>query len=106
MKRDRILVKKEMIPYRFSIALNTTTYILEFRYNSEADLFTVGLYDRNMNYICSEPVIYGSELFAAHYKPQIYPAMRIVPIDESGESSEVTYGNFNETVFLTIDNAG
>ena len=106
MRKDRILIEKSQIPYRFAIPLNATTFMLEIRYNAEVDLFTIGLYDREGVLLCIEPVIYGAELFKQHYKAGVYPAMRIVPTDESGENSTVTWDNFNETVFLIIDNAG
>lgn len=106
MRRDRILINKEMIPYIFSIPLNATIYNLEIRYNAECDLFTVGLYDRGGNLICIEPIIYGAELFKPHYQAGVYPAISIVPLDESNNSNAVTWDNFNEKVFLTIDNAG
>lgn len=95
-----------MIPYSFSVALNDVTYVLEIRYNNEADLFTIALYDRDRNLICIEPIIYGAELFKPQYQAGIYPAMRIVPIDDSGTASAVTWENFNKSVFLTIENAG
>lgn len=106
MRKDRILIKKSQIPYNFNIALNDVTFIFDIRYNEECDLFTIGLYDRDANLICIEPIIYGAELFKTHYKAGVYPAMRIVPLDESGETSAVTWDNFNEAVFLVIDNAG
>lgn len=106
MRKDRILIEKSLIPYSFSIALNDVTYILEIRYNAEADLFTIGLYDRDRNLICTEPITYGAELFKPQYQAELYPAMRIVPIDDSGSTTVVTWDNMNERVFLTIDNAG
>ena len=106
MRKDRILIEKSLIPYSFSIPLNATTYILEIRYNSECDFFTVSLYDRDRNLICIEPIRYGAELFKPQYQAGIYPAMRIVPQSSSAIESVVTYDNFNSTVFLEIDNAG
>jgi hypothetical protein len=78
---------------------------IEVRYNSEADLFTVSLYNNDNILLCIEPIIYGVELFKQHYKSGSYPAMRIVPTDESGGQDAVTWDNFNETVYLIIDNA-
>lgn len=106
MRKDRILIEKSLIPYSFSIPLNDVTYILEIRYNSEIDIFTVGLYDRDYNLICIEPITYGAELFKPQYQAGIYPAMRIVPVDDSGNTDAVTWDNMNEKVFLTIENAG
>ena len=39
-----------------------------------------------------------------HYVSGKYPVIRIVPYDESNENCTVTSENFNETVFLLIDN--
>lgn len=104
MKYDRILIDKDQIPYRFSIALNLTTFQIEVRYNEHCDLFVIGLYDKDKNLICYEPIIYGAQLFKQHYQAGTYPAMRIVPFDESGENTVVTWDNFNKAVFLMIDN--
>lgn len=104
MRKDRILIEKSLIPYSFAIPLTTTTYIFEIRYNAERDFFTIGLYDRDRNLICIEPITYGAELFKPQYQAGIYPTMRIVPLDDSGNTDTVTWDNMNERVFLTIDN--
>lgn len=106
MKKDRIRINKELIPYKFTIAITDVTFILEIRYNTEADLFVVVLYDRDGNLICTEPIIYGAELFLPQYQPRIYPSVKIVPLDESGETTAVTWDNLDETVFLIIENVG
>lgn len=105
IKKDRILIEKKNIPYRFAIALPRNEFEFEIRYNEKADLFTIGLYKYG-ELICIEPVIYGVQLFKQLYQPDIYPALAIVPNDSSGNSSRVTWDNFNETVFLEINNAG
>lgn len=106
MRKDRIIIEKSLIPYSFAIPLNDVTFIMEIRYNSEADLFVVGLYDRERNLICTEPITYGAELFKPQYQSGIYPAMRIIPLDDSGSTDIVTWDNMNEKVFLMIDNVG
>ena len=107
MKKDRIQIKKSLIPYKFDINLPDETFKLLVTYNSNEDLFVIGLYDKDNNVICSgEPVIYGMPLFKDIYMVNKYPALEIIPIDESGEAHTVTYDNFNETVFLTINNTG
>lgn len=105
IQKDRILIEKKNIPYRFSIALPRSEFVFEVRYNQTADLFTIGLYKDNQ-LICIEPIIYGAQLFEQLYQPGIYPSLHIVPIDSSGSASKVTWDNFGETVFLEIDNAG
>lgn len=102
--RDRIIVKKELIPYGFYIALGKEKFNLRFAYNQQADLFTVSLY-RDGKLLCSaEPVVYGVPLFQDVYESGKFPVLTVVPIDESGQEQEVTWENFGETVFLTIDN--
>lgn len=105
MKKDRILIQKANIPYRFSIALPSEMFELEVRYNKTADLFTIGLY-KNDSLICIEPIIYGVPLFKQLYQQGVYPSLTIRPNDSSGENARVTWANFNETVFLEIENAG
>ena len=107
MTKDKISIKKSMIPYIFDIRLPSEQFRLSVRYNARADFFVVGLYDKDNNEICAgEPVIYGMPLFQSIYMPGKYPVLEIVPFDESGETTRVTYDNFNDTVFLTINNVG
>lgn len=101
--RDRILIEKANIPYRFSIALPRELFELEIRYNETEDLFTVALY-KDSTLICIEPMLYGRRLFGQLYQPQQYPAISIIPNDSSGEESRVTWDNFGDTVFLEIFN--
>lgn len=102
-KRDRIPVKKELMPYKMMIPLPRTNYELEFKYNAAADMFTVGLY-KNGGLICTEPLIYGVQLFERFYQPEVFPALRIIPNDSSLRSKSVNWNNFNSTVFLEIFN--
>ncbi len=102
--RDKIIVKKDQIPYGFNIALGKEKFNMRFAYNKQADLFTVSLY-RDGELLCdSEPIIYGIYLFKDVYQSGRFPVLEIVPLDESGNEQEVTWENFGETVFLTIDN--
>lgn len=102
--RDRIIVKKDMIPYGFNIVLGKEKFNIRFAYNKQADLFTASLY-RDGNLLCyAEPIIYGVPLFRDVYESGVFPMLDIVPLDESGNEQEVTWKNFGETVFLTIDN--
>ncbi len=102
--RDRIIVKKELIPYGFHIALGKDKFNLRFAYNAQADLFTVSLY-RDGRLLCNaEPVVYGVPLFRDIYEAGAFPVLNIIPLDESGQEQEVTWENFGETVFLTIEN--
>lgn len=106
MKRDRILINKEMVPYSFNISLADELFNVTVNYNKRSDLFVLTL-KKNGEIICEgEPIVYGVPLFRDVYKAGEYPALDIIPIDESGEQKTVTFANFNETVFLTVDNTG
>lgn len=106
MQRDRILITKELIPYEFNILLAEELFTIEVSYNEKHDFFTVRL-SKDGEVICEgEPIVYGMPLFKDMYIAGKYPAIDIVPLDESGNQNTVTFENLGETVFLTIDNAG
>lgn len=102
--RDRIIVDKGLIPYRFNIALPLENFEMFFMYNEAADLFTCTLSKNGEVLVYDEPLIYGKSLFSDVYKSGVFPMIDIVPLDEAGETDVITYDNFGKTVFLTIDN--
>lgn len=101
--RDIIEVEKELLPYNINIVLAGEEYDMEFMYNKAADLFTCTLRKDDEVLVYGEPIIYGVEMFADVYKSGLFPMVAIVPLDESGQESTVTFANFGETVFLTLD---
>lgn len=104
MVRDIIKINKSLIPYKFDITLAGEAFQLGIKYNEFADMFTVSL-TKDKELICSgEPIVYGVPLFQDVYVGGKYPALRIVPYDESNENNTVTWDNMEETVFLIIDN--
>ncbi len=106
MRKDRILITKDLIPYSFDILLADELFTLTVNYNESHDFFTVGL-EKDGEVICEgEPIVYGFPLFRDIYIAGKYPSIDIIPIDESGERNSVTFENLNETVFLTVDNIG
>ena len=106
MKKDRILITKDLIPYKFNILLADELFTLTVKHNSSHDLFTISL-EKDKQILCEgEPIIYGSPLFRDIYQAGKFPCIDIIPIDESGEQNTVTFKNLNETVFLIVDNAG
>lgn len=102
--RDRILVKKELIPYGFYIALGREKFNMQFAYNRQSDLFTISLLRDGVLLCEAEPIVYGVPLFQDVYDSRTFPALQVVPVDESGQDQAVTWENFGETVFLTINN--
>lgn len=104
MQKDRVLITKDLIPYSFNILLADELFTLTVDYNEKHDFFTVAL-EKDGEMICEgEPIVYGFPLFADMYDPETYPCIDIIPLDESGKEKAVSFENFNETVFLTVDN--
>ena len=104
MKKDRLLIEKSLIPYSFDIMLGDELFTLSITRNEKHDLLIVAL-EKDGEVICEgEPIIYGVPLFKDLYQPDKYPSLDIVAMDESGEQNVVTFENFNELVFLTIEN--
>ena len=104
MNRDIIEINKELIPYAFDIQLAGEIFNIRVDYNETADLFTFSL-SKDDKIICAgEPLMYGKALWEDMYQPETYPAIRIIPYDESGENDRLTYKNLGKTVFLVIDN--
>lgn len=102
--RDRIEIDKSLLPYSFDILLASEWYNLEFKYNESFDLFTVTLSKNDEVLVYDEPLIFGMPLFGDLYTSGDFPILTIEPYDESGQETDITYENFGETVFLTINN--
>ena len=100
--RDVIEIEKDLLPYTFSIALGNEEFEMTFDYNKVAELFTCTLSKDGEVLVYNEPLVYGIELFKDVYTEK-FPAVAIVPLDESGTETSITYANFGKTVFLTID---
>lgn len=106
MKKDRIQIKKSLIPYTFYILLADELFQMTVNHNEKHDIFTITLQKDGTTICEAEPIIYGVPLFYDIYASGKHPALTIIPFDESGQEQSVTYDNLNETVFLTVDNAG
>lgn len=98
--RDRVNINKSMCPYSFNIELNGKVYNIRADYNATGDFFTLTFSHEN-KVICTEPLVYGVYLFQDIYQPQKYPAINLIPWDESGNKDVVNFETLNETVFLT-----
>lgn len=100
--KDRIEIKKALIPYNFEIALPEELYGIDVAYNETADLFVLAL-SKDGEVLCSgEPLVYGMPLFGDVAKAN-FPKLTITPLDESGNYDRVTFDNLNDTVFLTVE---
>ncbi len=104
--RDYIEIKKDNIPYMFDILLADETFTLRVDYNNSQNLFTVSLYNKDGELVCVEPLIYGKKLFSDMFQPDLYPSLDIIPLDESGQETTITFDNLCQTVLLIVDNGG
>ncbi|KAB8139261.1 hypothetical protein F9U64_01155 [Gracilibacillus oryzae] len=95
-------IEKERIPYRFEMRFEDI-YTFEIHYNSEHDFFTIGLMLGDEVLVYGEKLSYGIPLF--EYADERFPDVTIIPKDEAGNESEITYNNFMDTVFLYIEDA-
>lgn len=79
--------------------------LFEFRvdYNETADLFTIAVSKDGVTLCAGEPLIYGVPLFADLYTRGDFPLVLICPMDESDETTAVTFDNLSSTVWLCID---
>lgn len=103
MTRDRIEIKKSLIPYKFDIVLGSEEFTLRIDYNYTGEFFTVELSKSGITLCAGEPIKYGRRLFADVWTPD-FPAIDIVPIDPAGEYIAVTFENLCDGVILALDN--
>lgn len=107
VQRDKIIINKEMIPYSFEIALDDTgIYTIEVNYNKMGDFFTLSLYKEETLLTGGQPIRYGCPLFVDISDVDTFPSVVITPIDEAGMVNDITYSNFNDTIFLCIEDGG
>ena len=102
--RDYITINKDSLPYTFDILLADELFTIDVSYNRVSDSFVLGL-KKDGEVICAgEPIVYGVPLWQDVFVAGKYPALTIIPFDESGETTAVTYDNLNNAVKLIIDN--
>lgn len=104
--RSYIDINKELIPYSITIPLEMDVFTMSVEYNAVADMFTVGLSKSGEVLVEAEAVVYGVPLFRDIYRSGKFPAVDIVPYDESGTYDYVSWENLNDYVKLTIDSGG
>lgn len=99
-----INIDKTMIPYKFDIRLNKTTYTFEIHYNPDFDFFTVAVSDSageilttGEKLVLNKPILSGQAYLG-------FPS--VTPLDTTGKETEITWDNFNTTVFLYVGVAG
>ncbi|QBO37285.1 hypothetical protein EQG49_12850 [Periweissella cryptocerci] len=101
--RNYIPIDKDNLPERFEFDFGEETFIFEFKFNERMGYFTASVFDEDEDAIVvGEKLIYGEPLWN-DLNNELLPIVSIVPFDESGNETEITFDNFGETVFLFID---
>lgn len=96
-----IQINKDIIPFKFDIQLDGTTFTLALDYNAEGDFFTTDLLRDKTLLKAGEKLVYGKPLFLdIQYRG--LPSTAIIPYDPSGRSSRITYDNLSVEVLLFL----
>jgi hypothetical protein len=101
---DVLEINKDLLPYTCNIQLAGEIFTLHFNYNATAELFTIDLYRDNELICAGEPIVYGKPLWSDVYRAGIFPAVEIIPKNQSGGSNAVTFDNLGQTVLMIVDN--
>lgn len=101
---DTITINKSLIPYTFSILLGGELFDFRVNYNETHGFFTIEL-SKDGEIVCSgEKIVYGKRLFEEIFVYGKFPIIEIIPLDLSGEYTDVSFDNLSEVVHLYIDN--
>lgn len=98
---EYIPINKAECPYRFEIILGAEPFDIEVRYNERYDFFTVDLLKGDEVLVTGEKLTYGVPLFR-DVEDNRYPVVQLVPYDEAGKESSVSFDNLGKTVFLAV----
>jgi len=102
---DYIDIEKDLIPYRFDISLADKMFTFEVHYNAKGDYFTVDLESDGEVLVRGEKLVYGVELFQ-DIRDDRFPRVAILPYDESGNTSAVTWETLSTSAFLYVLEVG
>ncbi|EEI19568.1 hypothetical protein G8J22_02365 [Lentilactobacillus hilgardii] len=100
--RDKLIVNKDSLPEDFTLPSGTDDFELILFYRPRYDNFYFDLYDANGEpLIKGEKLVYGMPLW--NINDTRLPTETIIPMDESGIETDVSWDNFQESVFLYYD---
>lgn len=104
--RDQIEIDRDSIPYSFDLDIEEVSFTFGIKYNDVSGLFSVSLSTIDGTKIVDDdPLILNQPLFYGRTDPKL-PVWSIVPMDESGQETEITWDNFGTSVLLLIDDLG
>lgn len=98
---EYINIDVSLVPYKFDISLNGSTFTFEVNYNTKGDFFTVGLSKDGQKIVNSEKVVFGKPLFSDISYRDV-PSVEIVPMDKRCSMDRVEFNNFGKSVKLYL----
>ncbi|MCT3396241.1 phage baseplate plug family protein [Lentilactobacillus hilgardii] len=101
---DYIPVSPDDMPYQQEIDLDSGNYLFTFQWNEIDRQFTVDLYEADgvTPIWLGEILVLNQPLWRGINAPNL-PIESIIPMDESGNETEINPGNLGDTVQLCID---
>ncbi|GEO67301.1 phage baseplate plug family protein [Levilactobacillus spicheri] len=106
MKRDTIEFDLNNLPDCREIDLENGTFDLTLQKNDTSGVLSIDLesVDNPDHKIMGEPLTYGVPLWYWCHENWL-PPERLVPLDESGQSSTCSIANLQDSVFLADDDS-
>lgn len=90
-------------PFEFEASFGNDSFYIGINYNELGDFYTADLYDvEHKPMLLGEKIVYGKRLWR-RIVAENYPMIDLIPLDESGQATEVNKATFGTTVFLYAD---
>lgn len=96
-----IEIDKDLIPYKFDVPLANELFTFTIRHNERYDFFTVDVEKDSEVLVVGEKLVLDKPLFAS-LNDNRFPKVHIIPVDESGVETRISFDNFGEKVFLFV----
>lgn len=96
-----VSIDKNLIPYNFEMQLANEMFKFTVNYNDRFDFFTVDIEKNGVVLVLGEKLVLNKPLFSSLSNPQL-PKLYIIPLDESGEQTRITWDNLDSKIFLFI----
>lgn len=101
--RGYIPIEKNNLPEKFEIPLGNIKYIFGVNYNQSENFFVIDLFDaEGVPIVVGEALVLDERLWRDIIDDRL-PSIDLVPMDESGKATEITFKNFGVDIFLYID---
>lgn len=97
-----IEIDKTLIPYQFDIDLSGETYTFGINYNERFDFFTFDISKGDDVILNGEKLILNKQLFSGNKDQRLPQNIYLIPLDESGTETRITWDNLNSKIYIFI----